>query len=297
MMRLPPWLIVGYCLLAGAFVALFLAVLPALTGAADIWYLPIIGAFGAIIANSTGTGGGVVFIPVFNILRESGGYALTPLQVLALSFIIQSFGMSMGALRWTAKLSSEAVAERVFARDYWATVLLVLALALPVMLLSQRFFTPEPQLMLFAFKGFSILLGCLLLFTTLSNKKGRALRRKLEPVDMLALAIIAIPAGFANAIFSIGIGELVALWLFMRQYPVLLSAGAACVISAISAIAGSFWHVAADTIPWDAAALAIPGALLGAFVARPLALWLGSFRLKLLASLWIVFSGLYLLIL
>jgi uncharacterized membrane protein YfcA len=67
------------------------------------------------------------------------------------------------------------------------------------------------------------------------------------------------------------------------------------VISAASVIAGLVWHVGAGTVPWEVVVLAAPGAALGGFLARPIALWLGARLLKTAAGLWIVGSSLYLI--
>ncbi len=64
----------------------------------SLWVMPIVGILGAIIANASGTGGGVVFIPVFSLLSADASLGLTSTGILAASFLIQSFGMSMGSL-------------------------------------------------------------------------------------------------------------------------------------------------------------------------------------------------------
>ena len=60
-------------------------------------------------------------------------------------------------------------------------------------------------------------------------------------------------------------------------------------------IAGLVWHIRADTVQWEVVLLAAPGAMLGAFFARPIALWLGPRKLKTAGGAWIVGSALYLL--
>ena len=50
----------------------------------QLWFLPGVGVVGAIIANASGTGGGVVFVPVFNALRDFDIMALDPLGWLRL---------------------------------------------------------------------------------------------------------------------------------------------------------------------------------------------------------------------
>ena len=53
-----------------------------------------LGLLGAIFANATGAGGGVVFIPFFNQLEFSS------VTSIATSFAIQCCGMTAGAITW-----------------------------------------------------------------------------------------------------------------------------------------------------------------------------------------------------
>lgn len=265
----------------------------------DLWYLPGIGVTGAVIANTSGTGGGVVFVPVFNALREHGVMDLQPLQVVGVSMVIQCFGMTMGALRWTDRLfhqpeptGSEA---QVSVRDFFTVALGVLALSLPAMLLTQRLTGFDQYTVLMGYKTFSIVLGVALIATTWTVNRNRPEQGALQRIDFLVVLLLAIPGGMITALFSVGIGELVALYLFIRHYPVLLCTGAACLISSVSVLIGSIWHIGAGTLQWEVLLLAGPGAALGGFLARPIALWLGARRLKTLDGSWIVLSAIYLL--
>ncbi|MEE4317571.1 MAG: sulfite exporter TauE/SafE family protein [Erythrobacter sp.] len=298
---LPPHRIVwiGGLVLLVAYIALW-ALVPAdpelLT---KLWFLPGVGVIGAIIANTSGTGGGVVFVPVFNALRELGIMSLSPLAVVGVSMGIQSFGMTMGSLRWTDRLLHQPepgpLEARVRLRDFATVVLGVLALSLPAMLATQRLTAFDQGAVLYAYKAFSILLGCALIAATWTVNAARSERAELSRGDLFVLLLLAIPGGVLTALFSVGMGELVALYLFIRHYPVLLCTGAACVISALSCLAGVVWHVEAGTIAWEVVLLAAPTAVLGGFLARPIALWLGAKRLKTLDGAWIVLSALYLL--
>ena len=285
-------------MLLAAWVTLWLTVPydPALL--TRLWFLPGIGVVGAIIANTSGTGGGVVFVPVFNALREWGVTDLEPLQVVAVSMGIQSFGMSLGALRWTDRLYHQhepnPLEASARARDYWLVCALVLALSIPALLWTQRMVDFDPRMVLLGYKIFSILLGIALIVATWTINRAVAERDSLARVDLAVLALIAIPGGAITALFSVGIGELVAFYLFLRHYPMVLCVGTACVISAVSCIAGLVWHVEAGTVAWEVVLLAAPGAMLGAFLARPIALWLGARRLKTAGGMWIVASALYL---
>ena len=264
----------------------------------DLWFLPGVGVVGAIIANASGTGGGVVFVPVFNALRDLGTMTLGPLQVVAVSMGIQSFGMSLGALRWTDRLYHQhepnPLEASARARDYWLVCASVLALSTPALLWTQHMVEFDSRMVLLGYKTFSILLGAALIVATWTINRAVAERDRLAGIDLAMLALIAIPGGAITALFSVGIGELVAFYLFLRHYPMVLCVGTACVISAVSCIAGLLWHVEAGTVAWEVVLLAAPGAMLGAFLARPIALWLGARRLKTLGGLWIVASALYL---
>jgi uncharacterized membrane protein YfcA len=290
-----------------ALVALYLGILlfatydPVLIG--QLWFLPGIGALAAVIANTSGTGGGVVFVPVFNGLREHGIMTLDPLRVTAASMAIQCFGMTIGGLRWTDRLLHQPVLAassqevRVRPRDFALVILAVLALSLPAMLAMQRLAMVDGQLILLGYKIFSIFLGLALIITTWTINHDRPERARLEKVDILILLLIAIPGGALTALFSVGVGELVALYLFIRHYPVLLCTGTACVISSVSVLVGIIWHIEIGTIAWEIVLLAGPGAVLGAFLARPIALWLGARKLKTLDGTWIVLSAVYLIVL
>lgn len=298
---LPPGRLVwiGGLVLLVAYIALcgLVTADPALL--AKLWFLPGVGVVGAIIANTSGTGGGVVFVPVFNALRELGVMSLSPLVVVGVSMGIQSFGMTMGSLRWTDRLLHQPapgpLEARVAPKDFALLVCVVLSLSGPALLATQRLTAFDQQDVLYAYKAFSILLGTALIIATWTFNAAKPERAQLERIDLIVLAALAIPGGMITALFSVGMGEIVALYLFIRHYPVLLCTGAACVISAASCLAGVVWHIETGMIQWEVVLLAGPAAALGGFLARPIALWLGPKRLKTLDGSWIVLSALYLL--
>ncbi|MCP5397514.1 MAG: sulfite exporter TauE/SafE family protein [Sphingomonadaceae bacterium] len=299
---LPPGRLVwaGSLVLLAAYAALWVLVPWDAGLLQQLWFLPGVGVVGAIIANTSGTGGGVVFVPAFNALREHGVMALDPLQIVAVSMGIQAFGMTMGSLRWVDRLFHQPVAQLgsldapVRPRDFLVVSVGVLLLSLPAMLVTQRLAVLDPQDLLLGYKTFSILLGLALIITTWTVNRTRPELDRLHRVDLLVLLLLAIPGGYITALFSVGIGELVALYLFIRHYPILLCTGTACVISAASMILGSIWHVDAGTIQWEVVLLAAPAAVLGGFLARPIAIGLGARRLKTLVGGWIVLSAFYL---
>lgn len=290
----------GLVVLATGYAALwaFAPIDPVLL--ARLWFMPAIGVLGATVANTSGTGGGVVFIPVFNILRLQGVLDLHPVQITAASFLIQCFGMSMGSLRWGLRVHAQpATAEDhhvpVRVRDFWMVIGAVLAISAPVMLATQRLAHFSPHEVLIGFKSFSVLLGITLIVSAWTVNRRLPEQPRLKRIDLIVLLLAAPLGGFITALFSVGVGELVALYLFIRHYPILLATGTATVISALSCLIGAPFHIVAGNVPWEVVALAAPGAMLGGFIARPLALWLGSLRLKTLDGAWIVASSLYLI--
>ena len=76
---------IGGGILLAAYVLLWLFVPYQAVLLEKLWFLPGIGVIGAIIANTSGTGGGVVFVPVFNALREWSVMDLAPLQIVGVS--------------------------------------------------------------------------------------------------------------------------------------------------------------------------------------------------------------------
>ena len=291
--------VVGGAILLLAYGATWILVETDANLLSKLWFLPGVGIIGAIIANASGTGGGVVFVPVFNGLRDHGVMALDPLRVTAVSMGIQAFGMSFGALRWTDRLYHQHAPADLEAStrpgDYWLTCAIVLAFSTPALIATQHFVPFDGPTVLLAYKAFSIILGLALIIATWTINRHIPERTRLAPIDIVILGVIAIPGGALTALFSVGIGELVAFYLFLRHYPMVLCVGTACVISAVSVLAGLVWHIEQDTIAWEVVLLAAPGAMLGAFLARPIALWLGARRLKTAGGVWIVASALYLL--
>lgn len=263
----------------------------------SLWMMPPIGVLGAIIANASGTGGGVVFIPVFNLLATDTGLGLTPTGILAASFLIQCFGMTMGSLTWTRRIHADrAKADAgVPAREFWGLIASLAALAIPVMLVAQRVNTLEPSTVLLLFKAFSVALGALLFVSTLMRAQTAPERSKLARTDLVTLALFAPAAGWITALFSVGLGEVTALYLFLRGYPLQTCSGAAVILSCLCVLAGAPYHILTGSVPWAVVALAAPGALIGGFVARRIAMALGARRLKLAVGLWIAGSGLALI--
>lgn len=243
----------------------------------------LVGTAGAIFANSTGAGGGVVFVPLFRALGFSDA------EAIATSFGIQSFGMTTGALAWTLYFLRHG------ARADWAAFTAAIVVATPfsiaglwcVTVLDLR----APATLSLCFAIFSVVLGTAVLWLTL-NARPR-LQRELAPADALGLAALALFGGMVTAWLSVGVGEFVAFYLIARRYEVTEAVAVAVVLSALTVWSAAPIHLdeGGDAV-WSVVLSAGPGAVAGALVARGLALRLGGLRLKRFFGCWLLVIGL-----
>lgn len=273
-----------------------------------IWIFGPIGIFGAIIANSTGTGGGVVFVPAFNSLSGASDMGMIPMalqvdpvKTIGISFLIQCFGMSVGSAVWINRFygqKSAAPTERISGYDFIAIVFTVCATTIPALLITQYAFFGgvDGAALLTAFKWFSLVLGIVLLIFTWAYQKVKPHRFRPELVDTYWLLGLGAIGGVITAFFSVGVGELVAVYMILRKFPTSAAIAVAVVVSVITVISGAGYHIFNDNIIWPIALTAIPGAMIGGFVARIFAGWLGPLWLKTFASVWIIASSAFLIV-
>jgi uncharacterized membrane protein YfcA len=247
----------------------------------------LLGVVGAIFANATGAGGGVVFIPAFQKL------GLTETQSVATSFAIQCCGMTTGAYLWL-----RYARQRVVEAQDWQLVIPFLAVSIPGSIvglwLIYGFNVAAPSRLLTLFAWFSIILGAALFITVLKKNLQHRVdlaSNKAERFDLIALFLISVFGGGVTAWLSVGVGEFVALYLILRGYRVTMSVAVAVVLSAATVWAGISHHISAGTIEYNVLVFAGPGAIIGAVIARKLATWLPAMQLKLFFAAWVFIIG------
>jgi uncharacterized protein len=273
-----------------------------------IWLFGPIGIFGAVIASSTGTGGGVVFVPAFNTLSAASAMgtipmeiAVDPVKTIGISFLIQCFGMSVGSAVWIDRFfggSQTARVEHVDGYSFIAIIFIVCAATLPALLLTQYFLfaNVDGRALLTAFKWFSLILGIVLLVFTWALKRVRPSRFSPDLTDYYWFMGLGAVGGVITAFFSVGVGELIAVYMILRKYPTTSAIAVAVVVSALAVLSGVTYHVINQNIIWPIGLTAIPGAMIGGYIARLFAGWLGPLWLKTFASLWIIFSSGFLIL-
>ena len=88
---------------------------------------------------------------------------------------------------------------------------------------------------------------------------------------MLELGTVAYVGGIITAWLSVGVGELVAIYLILRRFEATFAVAVAVVISALTVWSAAPQQLfAGDQAQWQIILLAGPGAIIGGLIARPL---------------------------
>jgi uncharacterized membrane protein YfcA len=268
----------------------------------------LVGGVGAIFANATGAGGGVVFVPLFN------QFGLTPMNIVATSFAIQCFGMVAGAISWRDQYVKSQ--KNGHLQSIWASLPAVLLYTIPTSIAGIwtvqysgliNLINGSDDMLHWVFGSFSICLA-LALFITIPKMKRAEQAFALTSVDKWALPVIAYLGGMITAWLSVGVGELVAVYLILRNAAVTLSIGCAVILTAFSVWSGVGYFVLHDFVLQDAvnislsldeysaivypiAAFAGLGAIIGGTIAKHLVLLFNPVQVKLFFATWVLIMG------
>ncbi|MGS2720344.1 sulfite exporter TauE/SafE family protein [Paraglaciecola aestuariivivens] len=254
----------------------------------------LLGILGALFANSTGAGGGVVFMPFFNQLEFS------VMTSVATSFAIQCCGMTAGALTWWAYQQKLKIHQAELAGQ-WQALVKVLIIVVPsacvglwAVQYSANFLEQltDTTGLHTGFGVFSMLLSVAIIFTiyALANTP---IKSQASVGDLICLGLLALVGGAITAWLSIGVGELIAVYLIMRGFNVTFSIALAVMLSAFVVWAGVIFHVlVSQAIYWPVVLFAGLGAVFGGILAKQLVLYFSAKRLKLFFAGWIFILGL-----
>ncbi len=253
----------------------------------------LLGIFGAVLANATGAGGGVVFVPFFNQLD------FTVAASVATSFAIQCCGMTAGAITWWSYYRKLQLTHNC-EKDNWQSLSKVILLTVPASIigvwmvqLQPHFFVnfSDPQSLHVGFGFFSIALS-LAIFSSVFWLKDRGGNSKLSQFDCFALLVITWIGGGITAWLSIGVGELLAVYLIVRGFNVTFAIAAAVILSAFTVWGGVIFHVfVTKAIYWPVLLFAGAGAIIGGVLAKRLVLYFSPKNLKLFFAGWIFILG------
>jgi len=244
-----------------------------------------IGELGAIFANSTGAGGGVVFIPLFNELNFSEQ------QSIATSFAIQCFGMTAGAFTWWFHYKREKTELRLW--QGFKRIISITAISSIVGLwLVYGNKLASPASLHQSFSWFSLVLGLFIIATVLFLKPHRE-RSQVYLFDWLALITIGLFGGALTAWLSVGVGELLAIYLILRRFDISMAVAGAVIVSAFTVWSAIWQHIFIQAeVYWQVVLFAGPGAVLGGIFAKTLVTHLSATKLKLFFAFWLLIIGL-----
>lgn len=263
----------------------------------DLNYAPffLLALLGAIVANATGAGGGIVFVPAFNLL------GIDHASIIATSFAIQCFGMTAGSIAWYRYSRRQNITLEPAWHEYGN---LVKVFALPTILgvvFGQTVFQPsDDQQTILVFKIFSAIFGVAILVTSYQLRKtllaGLSVEERLSIKNPMLRRTLFYLTGFVGgaitAWLSIGVGELVAILLILLRYPVALSVGVAVSVSAIAVWVGVqkyIWFSSGVNV--NILIFAAPAALIGGTLARRITSYLTATQLKIVIAGWVLISA------
>ena len=238
-----------------------LAVIPnSLDLVKNYWYFFFVGLAGAVVANSTGAGGGIIFVPFFSTL------GISSTETLATSILIQAFGMTAGAIGWLISIRD----SKHFSQDSFKLQKKILITAAPAaiigVLCAQYIILSPPFQMLDIFRVFSVVFGATLLFITLLKKAQVHIRHHINTTDQYLLIASSFIGGLMTAWISIGIGEIVAIMLIMRHFPIMIAVSTGVCLSSLSVLSAVPFHIVQATPVLEIILFAAPAAVLGGFL-------------------------------
>ena len=251
----------------------------------DYIFFTFLGSLGAIFANSTGAGGGVVFIPMFTQLN------FTEQQSIATSFAIQCFGMTAGAFTWWFHYKREKTQLRLW-QGFKRIISITTVSSIVGIWLVYGYHLTSPSSLHQNFSWFSLVLGLFIIVTVFFLKPHRE-RSQLYLFDWFALITIGIFGGALTAWLSVGVGELLAIYLILRRFDISMAVAAAVIVSAFTVWAAIWQHTLIQfEVYWQVVLFAGPGAVLGGIFAKTLVTHLSATKLKLFFAFWLLIIGL-----
>ena len=255
----------------------------------------LLGIIGAVFANATGAGGGVVFVPVFKHL------AFSPQNIVATSFAIQCCGMTAGALSWWQHYKAANNTPTI--PGAWSALPQAIALTVPASwcgITMAQYASHIPLLAVasgnvdqlhLGFGVFSVLLA-VVIFASIPLMNRVVWRHHFAMADIPALILVAFVGGAITAWLSVGVGELVAVYLIVRGFNVTMAIAVAVILTAFSVWIGVIYHVLiTDAVVWPVVLFAGAGAIIGGRLAKYVVLAFSVKKLKLFFGLWVLLLG------
>ncbi|OUS28589.1 hypothetical protein A9Q98_07550 [Thalassotalea sp. 42_200_T64] len=202
-------------------------------------------------------------------------------EVIATSFAIQCFGMTVGSISWLLFFNgqSEQKIERINLL-YQALTCSIPFSIIGIYTVQYLPVYPIASINLI-FSMFSLVFGVVLYRSVYLEKRSTDRGVKLlNKAEISLIAVTSLIGGVITAWISVGIGEILAVVLLLRGFSVMFSVAAGVIASSVSVISGIPYFIHESLINTDVLLFAAPGAIIGALLARYVALTLGAKKLK-----------------
>jgi len=255
----------------------------------------LLGVVGAIFANATGAGGGVVFVPFFNQL------SLSSEMIVATSFAIQCCGMTAGAVTWFKhyQLLKQTNHKDHAQATQWQDLGKGLAICVPFSIVGifvaqyvlHEYTNRVQDGLHFYFGLFSIILAMAIYGSIPLMRKQRNISVMLG-IDVILLVLIAFFGGVITAWLSIGVGELVAVYLILRGFNISFAIALAVILSAFTVQGAVIYHLfISKAVYWQIVVFAGAGAIVGGILAKHVVLFFSPVKLKIFFGTWVLIMG------
>ena len=255
----------------------------------------LLGIVGAVFANATGAGGGVVFVPFFHQL------GMPSVSIVATSFAIQCCGMTAGAITWYHHYARQ---QHTSDQQAWKPLPRVLRISIPASLagiwLAQwgadlpgvRILGQHLSSLHIAFSVFSVALA-IAIFASVPLLARQHQTSQLTAADNIAVVLVCLAGGMVTAWLSVGVGELLAVYLIMRRFSVTMAIASAVILTAFTVWGACFYHlVQTQAIYFNIVFFAGAGAVAGGILARRVVLAFKPAHLKIFFGSWVLVMGL-----
>lgn len=249
-------------------------------------FLTFIGVCAALIANSTAAGGGVLFVPVFSYLE------LSTSVVVGTSILIQCFGMSAGAIKWTIRLKERQVASKEYVENIKKLLFPVLIGVASGVYLKDIF---SLNLEIF-FSTLSLIFASLLLLQTWMYSNERLIISFSKRAEYIIISFCAFVGGVLTPFISLGVGELVAIAMMILGRNIFISVGTGVTLASVSLLFSMPSIISSGNFDLEILLFAAPGAVIGGVLAYRITEYLGPTRLKVFFSMYVFLVSILMLL-
>jgi uncharacterized protein len=223
------------------------------------FFMPFLGVVAATVANVTPTAAGIVYFPVMTRIH------MDPTQVVMYTLMIQSFGMSLGSIKWFI------VDRKLFLKNVLVVCLIggFIGIALAIFFFPIR----DPQRIKTIFDYFSYVIVVLVLLRVLLQKGQGITEFKFDIYSFIILFSFSVFGGLVSGWIGFGVDI---IFYFILTIFYRINAAAAIVTSIVLmagvSIAGTFFNYLLFDLPKNIWFSALPGVAIGGlFVATFLA--------------------------